>query len=224
MPSFVTMTGPGEAVITDDAAVEIALQTTIIAAAIATAVKDLKGLPGAGSKDTGSLGDIANKLNAINGNLSQLVTHSKNMSISIGKVETATASTASAARKSAAIQSIAAIDQIMTNEFQKQVTKDGLTRAGIKLPVLPDFLKIAEEKIKDGFNFNTMMKTQGIITQALDDTAEELQNYFKEVAEEFGITKYVQDTIESFKVKIPNPALEAKKLQADTIVTTYQDT
>jgi hypothetical protein len=223
MPTFVNMTGPGTAVVTDDAAVAITLQTELLTAAIITAVNDLKGIPGTGSASPGTLGDIANKLDAINGNLSLLARESKAMSAAIGKVETATASTASAARKSAAIQSVAAMDQIMTNEFQKQVTKDGLTRAGIKLPVLPDFLKIAEEKIKDGFNFNTMIKAQGMITQALDDTAEELQDYFKLMADKFGITKYVQDTIESFKVKIPNPELEVKKLQADTIVTTYQD-
>jgi len=223
MPTFVNMTGPGTAVVTDDAAVAITLQTELLTAAIITAVNDLKGIPGTGSASPGTLGDIANKLDAINGNLSLLARESKAMSAAIGKVETATASTASAARKSAAIQSVAAMDQIMTNEFQKQVTKDGLTRAGIKLPVLPDFFKIAEEKIKDALNFNTMMKTQGMITQALDDSVEELQNYFKQVAKEFGITKYIQDKIDALKALVPDPALAAKKLQADTIVTTYYD-
>ena len=112
----------------------------------------------------------------------------------------------------------------MTNQFQQQVTKDGLTRAKIDLPVLPDFEKLLEEKIKDALNFNTMMKTQGMVTQALDDSVEELQNYFKQVAKEFGITKYIQDKIDALKALVPDPALAAKKIQADTIVTTYQDT
>ena len=215
MPSFVTMTGPGEAVITDDAAVEIALQTTIIAAAIATAVKDLKGIPKAGSTDPGSLGDIANKLDAINGNLALIIQNYKTVSSVASKIHTNISSAAISKEIGNNIAKSAVSDKIKENNFYK--IYNGET------PKLKSPMEILKEKIKDALNFSVMMKTQGIITQALDDTAEELQNYFKEVAEEFGITKYVQDTIESFKVKIPNPELEVKKLQADTNVTTYQD-
>ena len=221
MPTFVNMTGPGTAVVTDDAAAAITLQTEALSLAITGAVATLIGPPGSVVK--GTLNDIANKLDAINGNLSLMARESKAMSAAIGKVETATAATASAARLSTAIQSVAATDQMMTNERQKQVTNEALTRAGIKLPVLPDFEKIAEEKIKDALNFNAMMKAQGMITKALEDTAEELLNYFKLVAKEFGITKYIQDKIDALKALVPDPALAAKKLQADTVVTTYYD-
>jgi hypothetical protein len=221
MPTFVNMTGPGTAVVTDDAAAAITLQTEALSLAITGAVATLIGPPGSVVK--GTLNDIANKLDAINGNLSLMARESKAMSAAIGKVETATAATASAARLSTAIQSVAATDQMMTNERQKQVTNEALTRAGIKLPVLPDFEKIAEEKIKDALNFNAMMKAQGMITKALEDITEELQNYFKLVAKEFGITKYIQDKIDALKALVPDPALAAKKLQADTVVTTYYD-
>jgi hypothetical protein len=218
MPSFVTMTGPGEAVVTDDAAAAIVAQTTAIVAAILKASQTLQGLPGTGSTIDGTLSDIANKLNAINGNLYQLQSSSKAVAASMSKVETATAATAAAARKSNSIQLAAAADQVMTNEYQKQVTNEALTRAGIKLPVLPDFEKIIKDKIKDALNFNTMIKTEGMISQALEDTTEELQNYFKQMAKEFGITKFIQDKIDALKALVPDPKIIFQYLQAKTVV------
>jgi len=191
----------------------IAAQTTGVRIAIATAVKDLKGIPGAGSVDEGSLGDIANKLHAINENLALIIQNYKTISTVASKIETNLANTAISKKRENNIAKLTVSDKTQENNFYK--IYNGET------PKLKSPMEILKEKIKDALNFSVMMKTQGIITQALDDTAEELQNYFKEVAKEFGITKYVQDTIESFKVKIPNPELEVKKLQADTIVTTY---
>jgi len=219
MPSFVTMTGPGTATVTDDASAAIAAQTIALEASIAAAVLAITGK--GGSVMEGTLSDIANKLAAINGNLSQIAGNSTAMAASMSKVETATAATAAAARKSNSIQLAAATDQMMTNEYQKQVTNEALTRAGITLPVLPDFEKIIKEKIKDALNFNTMIKTEGMISQALEDTTEELQNYFKQMAAAFGITKYIQDKIDALKALIPDPKLAVKYLQAKTIVTDY---
>jgi len=216
MPSFVTMTGPGTATVTDDAAVAITAQTAALEIAIGAAVLNIVGK--GGSVMEGTLSDIANKLNAINGNLYQLQSHSRTMAASMSKVETATAATAAAARKSNSIQLSAAADQMMTNEYQKQVTNEALTRAGIKLPVLPDFEKIIKEKIKDALNFNTMIKTEGMISQALEDATEELQNYFTQIAKEFGITKYIQDKIDALKALVPDPKIASRYLQAKTMV------
>jgi hypothetical protein len=217
MPSFVQMTGPGTATITDDAAVAITAQTAALEAAITAAVLAITGK--GGSVMEGSLSDIANKLNAISGSLAQMVSNSTAMAASMSKVETATAATASAARQANNIQLAAVTDQVTTNEFQKQVTKEALTRAGISLPVLPDFETTIKEKIKEASSFRTMMKVEGMVNQALEDTTEELQNYFKQMAKDFGITKYIQDKIDSLKALVPDPKAAVKFIQSKTIVT-----
>ena len=191
----------------------IEAQTIGTRLAIAEAVATLIG-PG-GSVPKGTLSDIANKLDAINENLILITANYKTVTSIVSKIETNQATTTINIQRANNIAKVSVSDKIKSNQFYK--IYNGET------PNLISLVKLLEEIIKDTLRFNSMMKTQGMITQALDDTAEELQNYFKLVAKEFGITKYVQDALDSLKALVPNPSLKIKKLQADTVVTTYND-
>ena len=163
-----------------------------------------------GSVMEGSLSDIANKLNAMNGHLSQIVSDYKTITALSSKIETNLAATAASQRLSNSIAQLVVADKIKTNEFFK--IYNGET------PELRSFTEIIKEKIKNALNFNTMIKTEGMISQALEDTTQELQDYFKLVAKEFGITKYIQDKIDTLKALIPDPKIAVQYLQAKTIV------
>jgi hypothetical protein len=163
-----------------------------------------------GSAMEGSLADIANKLNAINGHLSQIVSDYKTISALSSKIETNLAATAASQRLANSIAQSVVADKIKTNEFFK--IYNGET------PELRSFTEIIKEKIKNALNFNTMIKTEGMVNQALEDTTQELQDYFTQVAKEFGITKYIQDKIDTLKALIPDPKIASQYLQAKTIV------
>lgn len=163
-----------------------------------------------GSVMEGSLSDIANKLNAMNGHLSQIVSDYKTITALSSKIETNLAATAASQRLSNSIAQSVVADKIKTNEFFK--IYNGET------PELRSFTEIIKEKIKNALNFNTMIKTEGMVNQALEDTTQELQDYFKLVAKEFGITKYIQDKIDTLKALVPDPKIASQYLQAKTIV------
>jgi hypothetical protein len=194
----------------------IKFQTIETVAVITTAVELLKGIPGTGSASPGTLGDIANKLTAINENLSLIIENYKTVSSVASKIHTNISSAAISKEIRNNIEKSAVSDKIKENNFYK--IYNGET------PKLKSLTEILKEKTKDALNFNTMMRTQGMVTQAVDDSVAELQSYFTQVAKEFGITKYIQDKIDALKALVPDPVLLTKKVQADTIVTTYQDT
>ena len=166
-----------------------------------------------GSTIEGSLSDIANKLAAINGNLSQIAANYKTMATIASNIETNLAATAASQRLANNIAQTAVSDKIKTNEFYK--IYNGET------PELRSFTEIIKEKIKDALNFNTMIKTEGMVNQALEDATAELQDYFTQMAKEFGITKYIQDKIDALKAIVPDPKQVTKYLQDKTIVTDY---
>ena len=128
-------------------------------------------------------------------------------------IETNLAATAASQRLANNIAQTAVSDKIKTNEFYK--IYNGET------PELRSFTEIIKEKIKDALNFNTMIKTEGMVNQALEDATAELQDYFTQMAKEFGITKYIQDKIDALKAIVPDPKQVTKYLQDKTIVTDY---
>jgi hypothetical protein len=188
----------------------IEAQTTKYQLMLIEAVESLKGLPGTGSTVDGTLSDIANKLNAINGNLYQIVSNYKTIEALLSKIETNEAATAASYRQSNNIALALSANKIQTNEFFK--IYNGET------PQLKSLTEIIKEKIKNALNFNTMIKTEGMVSQALEDTTQELQDYFKQMAKEFGITKYIQDKIDALKALVPDPKIISQYLQAKTVV------
>jgi hypothetical protein len=164
-----------------------------------------------GSVMEGTLSDIANKLAEIDGNLYQIMTNYKTMVTLSSKIETNLAAIAANKRQANNIAVTLATSKIQTNDFFK--IYDGET------PQLRGFTEIIKEKIKEASSFRTMMKVEGMVNQALEDTTEELQNYFKLAAKEFGITKYIQDKVDSLKSLVPDPKAIVKFVESKSIVT-----
>jgi septal ring factor EnvC (AmiA/AmiB activator) len=189
----------------------IEAQTVRYQITIAAAVLTITGK--GGSTMEGSLADIANKLAAINGNLSEMAANYKTMASTLSKIETNIAATAASKRKSNNTALTLTADKAKTNEFFKIYSGETPT---LKSPV--EFLK---EKIKDASSFRSMMKVEGMVNDALQETTDELKSYFTEIAKEFGITKYIQDKIDTLKTVVPNPAALAKLAQSKAIVTDY---
>ena len=219
MPSFVNMTGPGTAVITDDAATEIALQTEILAAAITTAVKDIKGIPGTGSADPGSLGDIANKINLVSNQLIAIANASNALGKTVIDIKTAQSTLVSLQQESNIAQLMALCDQMETNRIQTQVTYEALDRAGIPRPKLPPILDIFKETLEKYKTFNLMVEAEGLIKSGTDKLTGLVKVQITAFDEAFGITEYFKQQAEILKAAILPSVRGAKAaVEAETKV------
>jgi len=202
MPSFVKMTGPGEAVITDDAAVEIAKQTTIIAAAITTAVNDLKGIPGTGSASPGTFEDIANKLDLIAKHLIAIAGTSDTLSKAVVDIKAKQSALVSLQQESNIMQAMAVCDQMDTNRTQTQISYEALDRAGIPRPKLPPILDIFKETLEKYKTFNLMVETEGLIKSGTDKLTGLVKVQMTAFDDAFGITAFLKEKAEVLKTAL----------------------
>lgn len=143
MPSVVTLTGPGTATVTDDAAAAIVLQTVVlteirnISANNANVMVDLK-------KEISALSDACNTLKT-----------------SIGSIATMSAGTN-------AIIAMQAANQIKTNNFQVQATKEALTRTEQPVPVEPTVKEQLTSAVKDSAVLMETAQSEGAITNQIN--------------------------------------------------------
>ena len=218
MPSFVNMTGPGTAVITDDAAAAIVAQTSALTGVITAQVALLIGPPGSVAK--GTLNDIANKLELIAKQLSVLVEHSKNSSSFISDLSVAQSALVNLQQESNIIQTMAVSDQIDTNRFQTQVTNEALDRAGIPRPVMPSFLDTLKEILKKVKDFNVLVEAEGLIKSATDKLTGLLKEQLKSFDAAFGISEYIKKKLALIKSALtpPSPKQVRDAIEAKTVV------
>jgi hypothetical protein len=164
MPTTVTMTGPGSAVVTDDAAAAITLQTTALTGAIS----------GIATVQIGTIatpGSLLFLLSQINTTLAKINDNDQTISKAVGDLNSAIGSLASAQSKSNQIQEMAAANQITTNNFQMQVTKEALKRADLPLPTLPSPKEQLETAVKEGLSLNVVSAASGAVTSMIESTA-----------------------------------------------------
>jgi hypothetical protein len=218
MPSFVSMTGPGTAVITDDAAVAITAQTAALTGALATQVAILIGTPV--SPLPGSLSSINLKLELIAKQLSVLVEHSKTSSASITDLSVAQSALVNLQQESNIMQSMAVCDQMDTNRYQTQVTNEALDRAGIPRPVMPPFLDTLKEIIKKIKDFNVLVEAEGLMKSATDKLTGLLKEQLKIFDAAFGISEYVKKKLAVIKSALtpPSPKQVRDAIEAKTAV------
>ena len=128
MPSFVTMTGPGTATVTDDAAVAIAAQTTALTGAIALAVTKIGGIPKppGSPNEPGTIIAIEAQIANVNTTLVRIADTENLIKDQLFSLNIALAGLTSATSNNTSVQTMLAVNQIKTNNFQVAVTKDGL--------------------------------------------------------------------------------------------------
>jgi hypothetical protein len=164
MPSFVTMTGPGTATVTDDAAAAIALQTTALTGAIGTAVVKIQGAPAI----PGTLFTIEAQLANINTTLGRIADTETLVKDQLYNLNIALAGLTSATSNNTSVQTMLAVNQIKTNNFQVAVTKDGLKAAGIPEPVMPTIIEQIQTAISEALEFASLARVAGFFTDTLN--------------------------------------------------------
>ena len=216
MPSFVTMTGPGTATVTDDAALAITAQTATLSAAIEAAVLQLIG----SSIIPGTLGAIDNKLDLIANQLTGLADNADILSKTVSDLKSSQAALVSLQQESNIMQTMAVSDQIDTNRFQTQVTNEALDRAGIPRPKTPPFLDTLKETIKKIKDFNVLVEAEGLMKSATDKLTGLLKEQLKSFDAAFGISEYIKKKLAVIKSALtpPSPKQVRDAIEAKTVV------
>jgi hypothetical protein len=216
MPSFVTMTGPGTATVTDDAALAITAQTSALTAAITGAVGTLIG----SSVIPGTLGAIDNKLDLIANQLTGLADNADILSKTVSDLKSSQAALVSLQQESNIMQTMAVSDQIDTNRFQTQVTNEALDRAGIPRPKMPPFLDTLKETLKKVKDFNVLVEAEGLMKSATDKLTSLVKEQLTSFDKTFGITEWIKQKTEALKAAILPSTRKAKAaIESKTKVT-----
>jgi hypothetical protein len=163
MPSTVTLTGPGTATVTDDAAAEIIALTKSLEA------QNLL-LIGTPSKP-GSLYSIMNGLATITSNLGAVADVSKGLSKALSDLDVALSVMASAQSVQNSLTAALVANQIQTNNFQVAATKEALARTDQPEPVVPTVKEQLIQGAKDSITLTTAAATEGAIIQQVQTTA-----------------------------------------------------
>ena len=212
MPSFVTMTGPGTATVTDDAAVAIAAQTTALTAAIAASTLQVTGAPGV----PGTLWAIDADLAAIQKSIARIADSEDVIKDQLYNLNIALAGLTSATSNNTSVQTMLAVNQIKTNNFQVAVTKDGLKAAGVPEPVMPTIIEQIQTAINEALEFASLARVAGFFTDTLNNTITGITTFITGTE----VYKTVAAKLEQFKQAILNvlpPSPSSIKTTAETI-------
>jgi hypothetical protein len=189
------MTGPGTGTVADDAAVAIGLQTTALTGAIVAATTAIKGVPG--TPVPGTLTSIEAQLSEINKNIARIADSSKGLSSQMSKLSVDISGLGTAMNSSLALQSMSVASQVKADNFQTQVTKDALTRAGIPEPEMPTLKEQFETAVKDGLEFNAISRATGAITTFLTNTLTDIGTWAAGTAVYKTVEKWIGDIKDS---------------------------
>ena len=196
MPSFVTMTGPGTTTVTDDAAGAIVAQTTALTAAIAASTLKVTGAPGI----PGTLWAIDADLAAIQKSIARIADSEDVIKDQLYNLNIALAGLTSATSNNTSVQTMLAVNQIKTNNFQVAVTKDGLKAAGVPEPVMPTIVEQIQTAINEALEFASLGRVTGFFTDTLNNTINGITSFISGTA----VYKTVAAKLEEFKNAVLN--------------------
>ena len=155
MATVITMTGPGTTTVALDA-VAIAINAATVAN-----VKQLTAIQAA-------LVEVNKAVRELKNNTGVSAKALKDLQIAVSSVATATSS-------QTVIQAAAASNQIKTNNFQVQATKDALIATGQPVPVEPPIVEQITTTIKDSMQMNGIAVAQGAVTNFITSSAAAIQ-------------------------------------------------
>lgn len=204
MPSVVTMTGPGSATVTDDAAVAIAAQTTALTAANTALIAAI------GPVGPAVPGTLKGTLAAINDNLGRIADQDKAIAKALSDLQIAVGTMSVAASNNNATNTILAANQIETNNFQTAVTKDALERAGLPLPKMATLEEQLKTSVENGILFSTVSRVSGAITHFLQSTITATAQWIAGTAPYMAVEAYLKKIKDSI-LAVEVPSLESIK-------------
>ena len=212
MPSFITMTGPGTATVTDDAALAITAQTTALTAAIAASTLKVTGAPGI----PGTLWAIDADLAAIQQSIARIADSEDVIKDQLYNLNIALAGLTSATSNNTSVQTMLAVNQIKTNNFQVAVTKDGLKAAGVPEPVMPTITEQIQTAISEALEFASLARVSGFFTETLNSILTGISTFLTGTE----VYKTVAAKLEQFKQAILNvlpPSLSSVKTTTEAL-------
>lgn len=200
MPSIVTMTGPGTATVTDDAAIAI---TAVLTPAVVTGFTAIIAQIGNAEVP----GTVLAELGQISYNLSRIADSDKAIAKALSDLNVAIGTISSAASESNAIQSMAVANQIKTSNFQIQATKDALKRADLPEPVVPEIKEQIKTAVTDGIEFGTIAAANGAINAAIKSTVQGTATWIAGTSAYQTIEGYLKQAKDSvLSIEVPSPA------------------
>ena len=211
MPSIVTMTGPGSAVVEDDAAIAI---TTVLTPAVTAGFTAIIAQIGNAEVP----GTVLAELGQISYNLSRIADSDKAIAKALSDLNVAIGTISSAASESNAIQSMAVANQIKTSNFQIQATKDALKRADLPEPVVPEIKEQIKTAVTDGIEFGTIAAANGAINAAIKSTVQGTATWIAGTSAYQTIEGYLKQAKDSvLSIEVPSPASILSRTKAATI-------
>ena len=185
MATVITMTGPGTTTVALDA---VALAIT--AASTASVVK-LTAIQAA-------LVEVNKAVRELKNNTGVSAKALKDLQIAVSSVATATSS-------QTVIQAAAASNQIKTNNFQVQATKDALIATGQPVPVEPPIVEQITTTIKDSMQMNGIAVAQGAVTNFITSSAASIQVMITNTAVYKTVAGFLEESINTITSAILPP-------------------
>ena len=193
MPITGTMTGPGTVTITDDAAAAIQLQTQLLLA------------------QNERLIAVQNQMNNA---LNAMIDRTELSSKSLSDVKVAIAGIAVSLSKMNVLVAASASNQIKTNNFQVQATKDALTRSGQPLPEMPSITDQLTETVSDSLSMNAAVTSSGVLTSYIQDSAIAIGQWIASTAVYTTVEKWVSESFNSLTQSLVPPSPRAIQANA----------
>jgi hypothetical protein len=193
MPITGTMTGPGTVTITDDAAAAIQLQTQLLLA------------------QNERLIAVQNQMNNA---LNAMIDRTELSSKSLSDVNIAIAGIAVALSKMNVIVAASASNQIKTNNFQVQATKDALERSGQPLPKEASVTDQLAESVSDAVSMSAAVTSSGVLISYIQDTAGAIATWLGSTAAYKTVEKWVSESFSNLTSNLVPPSPRAVQANA----------
>ena len=194
---IISMSGPGSWTLDQTAVTAaIALQTAALAAPVVGALPKIHGV-----------------LNQINANTGDIADSAELIAKSLSNIEIALGSISIATSNQAVIQANLASSVILKNNFDKQVTIDGLAATGQKPPEMPPIEKQLREGMQQASLLQASAWAQGAVTTLVSEQGAALGTWITSTKAYTGVSEWVKDkSIQIFGP--PKPSTPRQKARA----------
>lgn len=193
MPITGTMTGPGTVTIVDDAATAIGLQTTAL---------------------TAQNERLIAAQNQMNNALNKMLDTAELSSKSLSDVNIAIAGVAVALSKMNVIIAASASNQIKTNNFQVQATKDALERSGQPVPKQAPVADQLAESVADAVSMNAAVSASGVLISYIQDVATAIGSWLAATVAYKTVEEWVSKSFKSLTSSLVPPSPRAVQANA----------
>jgi hypothetical protein len=185
MPSTVTLSGPGTATITDDAAAVLTTNLPLLTA-------QLTRIQGTGAN--------------INYNIIELKKATVMLASSVQGLEISIGSLAVASSTHNALMAAMAANQIRTNNFQMQATKEALERTGQPIPEEPPMSQQIEDTMSDSVSMTSIAQTSGAINAGINSSITQLGTWIAQTKAYKTVSSWLSQGKDFIFVYLPDSA------------------